>query len=142
MNVEDAVDGLVHCLRVNLTDPENRASASYWIDDSWVDERLRKYGWPQISLFEVGATSEEARKGYLVYYPVIQVDVFASGKKQKQQLADEVKDAFLNNRESLNASGINFLGLSGESDVIEDERVPLKAYRKTMVFRVMIYSSG
>jgi len=68
--------------------------------------------------------------------------VFASGKKQKQQLADQVKDAFLKSRESLNASGINFLGLSGESDVIEDERVPLKAYRKTMVFRVMIYSSG
>ena len=142
MDVEAAISGLVRCLRMNVADPESRASGSYWIEDTWIDERLKKYRWPQISVFEVGSSSEEARKGYLVYYPMIQIDVFASGKKQKRDIADDIKDTLLTYRESLNRSGINVLGLAGESDVIEDERVPLKSYRKTLVYRVMIYSSG
>jgi len=128
---------------MNVIDPEIRSSGSYWIDNDWIDERLRKYRWPQISVFHVGSSSEEARKGYVVYYPLLQIDVFASGKAQKNELSKEVKKVLLQDyRETLKASGVNILGLTGENDVIEDERLPMKAYRKTLSFRAMLYSSG
>ena len=143
MDVEEAMEILVRCLRMNVIDPETRASGSYWIGDDWIDERLRKYRWPQISVFHVGSSTEEARKGYVVYYPLFQIDIFASGREQKRILAREVKRTLFHLcRKSLLASGVNILSLEGESDVVEDERLPMKAYRKTLTIRAMIYSSG
>jgi len=143
LDVDDAISAIVNCLRQNMTDPQSRASGSYWIGDDWIDERLRKYRWPQISIFHVGSSTEEARKGYVVYYPLFQIDIFASGKAQKRDLAHQVKNILLHShRKSLLASGVNILSLEGESDVIEDERLPMKAYRKSLTIRAMVYSSG
>ena len=140
-----ALSGFVRCLRQNVTDPEvsSRASGSYWIDKSWIDERYRLYGWPQISVFQVGSSAYNSKSGTMVYFPRIQVDIFASGETQKNSLSDTVKRVVLRTRrESLSRSGIGMDGLDGETDSIEDERVPLKAYRKSLLFTSLIYSTG
>ena len=143
MDIEFAISGLVKCLRDNVTDPETRASATYWIDDEWIDERLREHDWPQISIFEVGSGSTEARRGYQIYFPTFQIDVFASSSRQKNNLVKTVKNVLLEDyRDTLNSSGIKIDGLTGESDVIEDERMPLKTWRKTMIFAGVFHSSG
>lgn len=95
-----------------------------------------------MSVFHVASASEEARQGYLVYYPTIQIDIFATGENQKQDVSDEVKDTLLKYRDTLQNSGVGIDRLLGEFDVIDDERVPLKTYRKTLTYRTVIWTSG
>jgi len=144
VDISFATSGIVKCLRDNLTDPESRASGAYWVDSTWISERLFEHHFfPQVSVFEVGSSSYESRKGNIVYFPLYQIDVYASGKQQKSTLADEVKKTLLRDkRVSLSNSGIKIDALTGENDVIEDERLPMQTFRKTMMFATTIYSSG
>lgn len=143
VNLNTAMSGYVRCLRQNIVDPESRASGDYWIDSSWIDERFRLYGWPQLAIFQVGSSAESEKSGIMVYFPRVQVDIFASGEIQKNSIADAVKKATLRTyRTTLANSGIMIDSLEGEVDSIEDERVPLKSYRKTLLFSTLICDSG
>lgn len=143
-NVRLAISGIVQCLRENVTDPESRAeSGIQWIDHEWIDRKLElHYGWPQIAIFEAASDYYNPRKSEAVYFPVIRLEIFASGKEQRDSIADDVKDVLLKtHRVTLSHSGIKIDGLDNESDVLEDERLPMKTYHKIQMYSMTIHDT-
>jgi len=155
MVTEDyAIGAFINGLQQNLEDIERvdiddynigfRPSASYWIDYGWIEDRWKNYGLPQISIFQVGGRTEEESYDARREMMLLQVDILASGRNQKTDLAGQVKNALYTRaqRESMAKSGVKMDKLVSEIDTIEDEMLPQKVYRKLMTYRVYYQSSG
>jgi len=155
MVTEDyAINIFVNALQQNLEDVERtdiddynigfRPSASYWIDYGWIEKRWKDHGLPQISIFQVGGRTEEESYDARREMMLLQVDILASGRNQKTNLTDQVKNALYTRiqRESMAKSGVKMDKLVSEVDTIEDEMLPQKVYRKLMTYKVYYQSSG
>ena len=129
MVTEDyAINAFVNALQQNLEDIERvdidgydigfRPSASYWIDYGWIEKRWKNHGFPQISVFQVGGRTEEEYYDTRWEMMMLQVDVFASGRNQKTNLANQIKSALYTRaqRESLARSGVKMDRLVSEVD--------------------------
>ncbi len=155
MVTEDyAINAFVNALQQNLEDIERvdiddqnigfRPSASYWIDYGWIEDRWKNHGLPQISIFQIGGRTEVEGYDFRYDMMLLQVDILASGRNQKTNLAHQVKNALYTRtqRESLARSGVKMDRLVNEVDTIEDEMLPQKIYRKLMTYKVYYQSSG
>ena len=153
----DALKIFVNAIRQNVEDVIQkdaddyyysfRASKSYWVDQGWFSERLQNYGLPQISIFHVGGRKvAEGKKSNSERYigDTFQVDIFASGRPQKQDLTNQVMKGLFTftNRLSTNRSGLKIDSLLTDYDTIEDEILPQEIFRKQMSFRVFYQTSG
>ena len=122
-----------------------RASKSYWVDYGWISDRWRDHGLPQIGVFHVGGGDVgRDTKTNRWELAVMQVDIFASGRQQKTDLAGQVKKGFYDweNRNSFLNSGVKFDSIVNEYDTIDDEVLPQKVFRKQLSFVVYFNSSG
>jgi len=152
-----ALDIFVNALRVNIDDiiqkdiDDNyvsfRASKSYWISEGWIDERWRDHGLPQIAVFQIAsrdAASGKKTKSERYTEDNFQVDIFASGRNQKQDLTNQIRKSLFNydNRMSMLRSGIKLDKIISQYDTIEDEILPQQVYRKQMSFKVYYHTSG
>lgn len=149
-----AIEAFVNALQQNLEDVERvdidgynigfRPSASYWVDSGWIQERWKKHGLPQISIFQIGGRTEIEGYDFRHEMMLLQVDILASGRNQKTNLAYQVKNALYTRtqRESLARSGVKMDRLINEVDTIEDEMLPQEVYRKLMTYKIYYQSSG
>jgi len=150
-----AKEALLNALRQHLEHPGEKdidgnvlaiqPSQSYWINTEWIGDSIGKYGLPQVSVFTFEGPSIDTKKeGERYYFLTAQMDVFGSGNDQREDLTHQVKDALLQQdyRASLADSGLKIDGLRASNDVIEDERLPQKIYRKTITFSGIYSSSG
>ena len=155
MVTEDyAIGAFVNALQQNLEDVERvdiddynigfRPSANYWIDYGWIEDRWKKHGLPQISVFHVGGRTDVEGYDFRHEMMMLQVDILASGRNQKTNLAGQVKKALYTRaqRESLARSGVKMDRLINEVDTIEDEMLPQDIYRKQITWKVYYQSSG
>ena len=155
MVTEDyTINAFVNALQQNLEDVERtdidgynisfRASANYWIDYGWIEKRWKDHGLPQISIFHVGGRTDVEGYDFRHEMMMLQVDILASGRNQKTDLAHQVKNALYTRtqRESLAKSGVKMDRLINELDTIEDELLPQEVYRKKITFKVFYQSSG
>ena len=153
----DAMDIFLNSIRQNVDDIRQsdvdgntttfRASQSYWIDEGWVVERWKNYGVPQIGVFAAGGgVIAEGRSTHSERYEqkIFLVDIFASGKDQRGYLTEQVKDAFLltPQRMSLLSSGLKVDKLLSEVDIIDDDILEGRVYRKQLTFRTIFRASG
>jgi len=155
MVTEDyTINAFVNALQQNLEDVERvdidgynisfRASTNQWIDYGWIEDRWKKYGLPQISVFHVGGRTEVEGYDFRNEMMMLQVDILASGRNQKSDLTNQVKNALYTRtqRDSLARSGVKMDRLINEVDTIEDEMLPQDIYRKQITFKVYYQSSG
>lgn len=157
MNTDDAMKTFINAIRQNTEDVEQfdaderpygfRPSKSYWIDEGWDNDRWKDYGLPQIAVFELdGNTVAEGAKTNNERYEVVtyQVNVFASGRDQMNNLSTQVKNGFYNynNRLSTLKSGLKIDRKISELDTVEDEFLPQQVFRKQLSFRVFYQASG
>lgn len=157
MNTDDAMKTFVNAIRQNVEDVEQfdldgrpfgfRASKSYWIDEGWDSDRWRDYQLPKIAVFELeGSTVAEGVKTNNERYESVlyQVNVFASGRVQMNDLSNQLKNGFYNwnNRNSTLKSGLKIDRKISEFDTIDDEFLPQQVFRKQISWRVFYQSSG
>lgn len=108
---------------------------------------MSSYGIPQIAVFELdgNTVAEGAKTSNERYEAVIyQVNVFASGRTQMNDLSTQIKDGFYNRTKRLSTlgSGLKIDRKLSEFDTIEDEFLPQQVFRKQLSFRVFYQSSG
>jgi hypothetical protein len=152
---QGAINTFVNAVRQNVRDIVQRdidgnemsfrASKSYWIDEGDYQERWVDYQLPQISIFHIGGGTEgQDTKDKRWELMMMQIDVIASGKGQRNELVGDIKTGFFDydKRASLLASGVNFAGIASEYELIEDAVVAQDVFRKQLTFKVYINSSG
>jgi len=157
MNTEDAIKTFVNAIRQNVDDVQQvdlderpygfRPSKSYWVDEGWDSDRWKNYGLPQISVFELegNTVAEGVRTNSERYESAIyQVNVFASGRDQMNDLSTQVKNGFYNwdNRKSTLKSGLKIDRKISEFDTVDDEFLPQQVFRKQISWRIYYQSSG
>jgi len=124
-----------------------RPSKSYWVNAGWIQEQWATHSLPQISINKVGNwTDREGRISASERYEgaTYTVDVFGSGRNQRDTLVDEIKNGFYNNenRRSMERSGVKFDGFRWATDDIADEMLPQDVWRHTMAVGVFFMNSG
>jgi len=157
MNTINAMNTILNSIRISVSDVRQvdldgrpygfRASKSYWIDEGWDSERWKNYQLPQIAIFELeGSTIAEGRKSYNERYEnvIYQINVFASGRNQMNDLASQIKDGFYNwnRRKSMAKSGLKLDRKISDFDTIDDEMLPQQVFRKQISWRVLYQASG
>jgi len=154
-STNDAISIFVSAMRIHVSDYAQadidgnsigaRASQSYWIDQGWIADRWKYHGLPQIAIFSLGGgvigdgvTNERYEENTIL------VNIFASGRRQKNNISEQVKNAFLMraNRNSINSSGVKIDRLLSDSDNIDDDMVPQDVHRKDLTFRIVYRASG
>jgi len=157
MNTDSAMKTFVNAIRQNVTDVEQkdiddrpfgfRASKSYWVDEGWDTDRWKEHQLPQIAIFELdGSTAAEGRKTKSERYElsIMQVNVFASGRTQMNDLSTQVKNGFYSypKRLSMLASGLKLDKKLSEFDTIDDEMLPQQVFRKQLTWKVYYQATG
>lgn len=154
-STNDAISIFVSAMRIHVSDYARRdidgnamsarASQSYWVDQGWIADRWKDHGLPQIAVFTMGGgVIGEGTTNERYEQKTILVDIFASGRQQKDKISEQVKNGFLLNvnRNSINSSGVKIDRFLSESDSIDDEMVPQDVYRKSLTFRIIYRASG
>ena len=153
----DATDIFLNAMWQNLDDIRQtdldgntttfRASQSYWINEGWIANRWKDYGLPQIGVFSAGGgviAEGKSTQSERYEQKIFLVDIFASGKDQRGYLTEQVKDSFLltPQRMSLISSGLKIDKLLSEVDIIDDDLLEGRVYRKQLTFRTIFRASG
>ena len=152
---EEAMDIFVNSIRENVSDIRRqdidggeyifRASKSHWIDNKTrLIDRWRKYQLPQIQILDVGGRDVlEGVEGDKMHQSMYQVDVYATGWNQKQELTAEVKSIMDKlSRRSTRASGLKLDSIVQDYDGMTDEVIDQDIFRRIITFRTIYYTSG
>ena len=152
---QDGIDAFVNAIQKNVSDLVQRdidgndisfqTDKSNWIDEGHWEPRWRDYGLPQISIFHIGGFTEgQDTKDRRWELMMMQVDVLASGRRQRNVLVGEIKTGLFNHtkRNSLLASGVNMDSITGDYELIDDEVLSQEVFRKQLTFKVYINTSG